>query len=752
MKNAYYYIVLISITCFAFDSLAIEQADPYNPIQIRYKLSLALSIANTEPEKSISIINESIEQAEKAKDKFTIHLGYIAKGKYFLINNKYDDGLLALNQAYINALETGSEIQIHEAVRLLSEIHISKDFKVESLDYLYRGLELSNQLKDSSSIAWYLIKIPDIEQEIGNIVRAMEKALQAKVFFEKQNNSIGLAKTLLTLSTIQNKLGNLPLSINHVEMAISILGENPDSLLMGEAMLTLGNIKLTSQNLNAAEHYCRKALELFKNINTKEYLRAKSLLGEILTANSNYTEALELLMEVSRRQKTESDVTGLSYTLLRLANLYWAKKEPNKAIDFYKQCLNYASNAGLSDLVRQAYKGLSEVMGSTSNYTLAYQSLSHYTRITDSLFNVQKISEASKLEEDAKFREQQIEIESKELEIYRREEMISQQRQKQVLLYVVIVLFFGIIVFAFREFLHKKKANQVLATQKEELEKQKHIADIRTRDFTDSLNYAKRIQQAILRASLKINEFFPDSFLILIPRDIVSGDFYWVKEKNGKILFATADCTGHGVPGAFMSIIGTYGLNRLVNEMDLTNPSEILSQINILFEDSLEQQKGVEIFDGMDIALCSYNPKNHELHYAGANIPLYILRKAELSQPASTIAYKSKSHVLYQVRPNKRPIGDYFERSAFVTHSLTLLDEDIIYLFSDGYYDQFGGPEGRKFRSTQLYKLLCSLSDIPLCNQKTILEDTFIKWKGDKNQVDDVSFMGIKISDNKSKS
>jgi serine phosphatase RsbU (regulator of sigma subunit) len=194
-----------------------------------------------------------------------------------------------------------------------------------------------------------------------------------------------------------------------------------------------------------------------------------------------------------------------------------------------------------------------------------------------------------------------------------------------------------------------------------------------------------------------------------------------------------------------MSIIGTYGLNRFADEMEITSPSEMLYHLNTLFEESFKQKEGAEIFDGMDIALCSYNPKTKELIYAGANIALFILRESNQVQPSRTIAAKGVTHTLFNIKPNKQPIGSYFDKKPFVNHSIDLMENDVVYLFSDGFYDQFGGPDGRKYKSAQLYKLLCSIGDKPLESQKLILEETFIEWKGSRNQLDDVTLMGIKI-------
>ncbi|HCT31041.1 MAG TPA: hypothetical protein DIW31_09980, partial [Bacteroidales bacterium] len=226
----------------------------------------------------------------------------------------------------------------------------------------------------------------------------------------------------------------------------------------------------------------------------------------------------------------------------------------------------------------------------------------------------------------------------------------------------------------------------------------------------------------------------------------VSGDFYWVKSKEEQVLFAVADCTGHGVPGAFMSIIGTYGLNSLVNEFNLTNPGEILNEMNSLFKNSFDQSEGSEIFDGMDIGLCLYNPSSKELNYAGANLPLHILRANSKPQPTSHIVHNNNQFSLYQVKPNKQPIGYIFEDTNYVTHGIKLMEGDILYLFTDGFADQFGGLYRKKFRYQELRKLLCEIATKSLSEQHSILNETFRVWKGDNIQVDDMSFMGVKIS------
>lgn len=341
---------------------------------------------------------------------------------------------------------------------------------------------------------------------------------------------------------------------------------------------------------------------------------------------------------------------------------------------------------------------------------------------------------------------QSIQSTPKPVETSQKTEPTNLSKSNQILFYLIITFSLGLITFAYREYKLKKSANIDLSLQKNELEVQKHIVDKRNRDITDSLNYARRIQQAILKTSLRLEDYFNESFILFIPKDIVSGDFYWVKSKNNKILFSVADCTGHGVPGAFTSIIGTYGLNNLINESNLTNPGEILNGMNVLFKNSFCQSEGAEIFDGMDISLCLYDPITKELNYSGANLPLHILRKNSKPQPTSHIVHNDNNYTLYQVKPNKQPIGYIFEDTSYVTHEVKLLEGDILYIFTDGFADQFGGLYTKKFRYQELRQLICSMAEIPLQEQMKTLETTFKAWKGENIQVDDVTFMGIKIS------
>ncbi|MFZ5553825.1 MAG: GAF domain-containing SpoIIE family protein phosphatase, partial [Bacteroidota bacterium] len=265
-----------------------------------------------------------------------------------------------------------------------------------------------------------------------------------------------------------------------------------------------------------------------------------------------------------------------------------------------------------------------------------------------------------------------------------------------------------------------------------EVVKQKEIIEEKNKHITDSIIYAKRIQRAILPPEETFSAFLKNSFVLYKPKDIVSGDFYWLERKENKILFAVVDCTGHGVPGAFMSIIGYNGLNQIVNEYNITQPAEILNRLNSIITNTLKQHADQsKIRDGMDISVCCINLEQNKLEYAGANNPIFILRNNEV----------------VEVKADKHPIGNFVgeKEFRFTNKELDLIPGDLLYLFSDGYADQFGGPRGKKLKYTQFRDLLIQHKDKSMKQQKEILDALFEDWKGDLEQIDDVCIIGVKI-------
>jgi serine phosphatase RsbU (regulator of sigma subunit)/HAMP domain-containing protein len=267
--------------------------------------------------------------------------------------------------------------------------------------------------------------------------------------------------------------------------------------------------------------------------------------------------------------------------------------------------------------------------------------------------------------------------------------------------------------------------------QKSEIENKNEELEILYKQVTDSIHYAKRIQEAILPPSALIDQILPNSFVLFKPKDIVSGDFYWIEKKNGLTYFAAVDCTGHGVPGAFMSLVGHNILKDIISNTNVIKPSEILDKLREGVINTLHvSNSGTQSKDGMDITLCCINFDTLELQYAAAYNPLCIVRDGEL--------------IIYNA--NKFPIGAFIgEKENFDNITIQLQKNDQLYIYSDGYADQFGGPNGKKFMVGNFRKLLVQLANKPITEQMGFLKTTLDNWQGDLEQVDDVLIIGLKV-------
>lgn len=289
----------------------------------------------------------------------------------------------------------------------------------------------------------------------------------------------------------------------------------------------------------------------------------------------------------------------------------------------------------------------------------------------------------------------------------------------------------------------KQRLEEVVVERTAELRHKTEQLAEKNKEIIDSITYARRIQQAILPPDRYFHDILPGAFVLYLPKDIVAGDFYWLEQVNGKVLFAAADCTGHGVPGAMVSVVCHNALNRAVREFGIETPSDILDIVARVVEETFEKSEE-EVQDGMDISLCAYDPATHILHWAGANNPLWIVTGRTI-EGLETQEYTADGHYLYELKPDKQPIGRYAERALFTPHRLQLEKGDMLYLFSDGYIDQFGGEQGKKYKSKHLKQFLLTLQEAPPAAQRERLLAEFHRWKGQLEQVDDVCLIGMRV-------
>ena len=317
-------------------------------------------------------------------------------------------------------------------------------------------------------------------------------------------------------------------------------------------------------------------------------------------------------------------------------------------------------------------------------------------------------------------------------------------------LFILLILIFSFIKVRERKLIKEKRIlEEKVEERTEEVVQQSKELERKNKDIIDSITYAKRIQDAILPSNERFTKELSQTFILFNPKDIVSGDFYWLATKGGKSLFAAVDCTGHGVPGAFMSIVGHNLLDKIVGEYGITEPAKILDELNKGVANTLKKETGQEgIRDGMDIALCCFDKKKKTLEYSGAYNPLYIVSKYQitLEEPLIPTAENADGLKLFEVKANRFPIGNYSEETKeFTNHSIQLNEGDTVYLFSDGYADQFGLANGKKFRYKRFKELLLHINEMSMEEQKAKLQGEFVDWMGNHEQIDDVIIIGSKL-------
>lgn len=323
-------------------------------------------------------------------------------------------------------------------------------------------------------------------------------------------------------------------------------------------------------------------------------------------------------------------------------------------------------------------------------------------------------------------------------------------------LLVASVAVFSILLIRMRYKLTKKEIVARFALQRSKME-----IEEKNKEIVDSINYAKRIQDALIPPYEVMKKILPNSFVIFKPKDIVSGDFYWASKTNTTsvekgqedlVLFSAADCTGHGVPGAFMSVIGLKLFNQSVKQPHVNSPAQALDFLNkeVFTTVNLHSLGENVIRDGMDVAFCAINYSTLKLYFAGANNPVYIVRKAEElaeTAEASVTSYEvaNEERILIEIKGDKKPIGSYESEDPFNDKSFQLKQGDMVYVFSDGYPDQFGGPKGKKLKYSVFKQLLVENSHSPVNVQKEFLDNYFEEWKGDLEQLDDVCVIGVRV-------
>lgn len=707
------YLFFISTAIFA------SKSDSINFI-LRSSLSDSLKITN-----GLRLINES-----QFKDKTQADYFYTILETFALKTNKRQ----FLSSIYASWASYNKDVQ--------------KNYS-NALFYTTKRMKESERLNDSVDIldANSFLGI-HIYAELGLVDEAI-KAMKTCVNYTALN-SLKNANAYYALGWLEFNLKKYDSALVHLKTSVDIGVKTTPRKDLTEHIGWLGNAYAGVKDYKNAIKYRKEALKLCKE-NEYEYgvFDCHRYLGQFYYALQQYDTAIyhsNYTFNYTQNKPTTTKQANLVYSGYTLIQACIKSNKLNLGETYIKAMLNptltpcqYGSEERvlLTSLLAQFYEAkgdndktiyyLKDLLKSKDSADLSKQSVIVNEHLLKNNFEKEQ-------------QEQLIEQQKKDFETE-----AQAKRQKVIIMATIVVLILVslLLYLSYQSGKQKKISLLQIGEQKREIEHQKEIVDEKNKEIIESINYAKRLQDAILPPLELIKQKLPDSFVYYQPKDIVAGDFYWMEEIGEKLFIAVADSTGHGVPGALVSIVCSNALNRSVKEFGLSEPGLILDKTRQLVLETFSKNDN-NVKDGMDVSLVCIKlnnvaPDEIELTWSGANNPLWYVSK--INGTDTTIS----NYELLEIKGDKQPIGLTDNPKKFTTHKLRLQKEDAIYLFTDGYADQFGGPKGKKFKYKPLQELLVQNCKKSMGEQKELLENVLNNWKGEYEQVDDVCVIGIRL-------
>jgi serine phosphatase RsbU (regulator of sigma subunit)/Tfp pilus assembly protein PilF len=648
----------------------------------------------------------------------------LLKHSEYLKDIDLDNAFLYSKQAVALADQSGTPPDRYYARLTLATIYKYRgDFKSSEKFYL-EALDGYQALKDSSGIA-------SAYGHLGTLYQAMRRNQMAIQYLLKalQIHSIINSSPYHIAATLNN-IGNIYLTekkhrraLEYYDKASRVNKPNKFTKWLSINYLNMGNCYSELGITDSAEIFFERSLEIARQKSINWVLAANyEGLGDLALVKKEYKVAQQYFITARDYATRAKNPELLVYTLAGHAEALSGLQQHQQAIQEWRAVRDSADKYDFpmakAELLLLGGK-IFAAAGDHEQSSLLYKS---YTKLKDSLHAAD--NELMYADFESRLNQEMM----LQVEQHRREQEALQQEaalhQSQLMLYAaVVVIILALIagLIAYRGYRQKKKSH-------EEIVYQKSLVDEKNREILDSINYAKRLQSAILPSDQAIQAAFTEAFVLYQPKDIVAGDFYFFEEYGTYKFIAVADCTGHGVPGAMVSVVCANALQRAIQEHQLHEPGKILDKVNDLVESAFSKN-AAGVRDGMDISLCVFNTHTNELMWSGANLSLVICANDSLQE----------------IKGNKQPVGKFDERLPFTTHHITPTKGSMLFCYSDGYADQFGGPDAKKLKSKNLKNLLLQKSNLPATQQHEELQQFFTNWKGALEQIDDVCVIGLRM-------
>lgn len=726
-----------------------------------------------DPDKALDLGKESLRLSITSGYKNKLSSIYNNTGTAYRLKGEYKKALSFHERAFDNDTKNGNRQGLALSANNIGNVYLKQGNYTKAIANYENSLEIRQEIGDEQGVASSLNNLGLVYRNQGDLDRALVYYQNAYKLFKKLSDGIGIANALNNLGIVHRNNGNNERALENFLEALKIFQNQGNKLGEANTLNNIGNIYYQQEQYNKALDFYQNSLEISEEIGDKSSAAGKysniggvylilgdstqALLstekaltiqkeigdnkGQISTLNNlgaYYMEAAELdksLEYFLASQKVQNRIGDHSYgtvTLSSIGEIYQAIGNSTRALSFLQKALREAKEYGSVEDQISVYDKLAKAYADNGQFKQSYNFQQRAKTVRDSLDRMVSSRELAEMQIKFETEQKQREIEllSKEKEV--QDLKITKQNTLRNMIIAVAVLALLMLILIYARYRTKKKANEELDRKNREIEQQKKTVEEKNWEITSSIEYAKRIQDAVMPSMNEIRASIPNCFVYYRPKEIVSGDFYWYAQNGDEAFIAAVDCTGHGVPGAFMSMIGNDHLNQIVNVEKRTQPDVILNRLHHEIQVTLKQKHGVtDNHDGMDIALCAINQKESRLLFSSANRYLYRIRNGELTETK----------------------GDHFNIGGIMhedvrkynLHEMELKKGDVFYIFSDGVSDQFGGEKAKKFGYKRLKNTLLELHQKPIEEQKTTFEKTLVDWMGENDQIDDFLLIGIRI-------
>ncbi len=657
---------------------------------------------------------------------------------------KYDTALILANESKKLSEKIGFKPGIANSYNNIANVYYFQENYTEALKNYSLALTIYQKIGSKKGIANTNNNVANIQANLGNYNEALKAYFSALKIYEERGDKKLIAAMYDNISMIYEYQKNYKEAINYCNKAVALQKAINDQSGIENSYFNIARIYSEQKNYAKALEYDSLALSIAIELGDKVGIgNIYNNVGNIYSNTGNNDKAIEAYLKAKNIYESVDYQRGLMYLYNNLGTIYSKQRKVQDASSLLQKSLTMALESADKFQLQLSYLSLAKLDSITGDYKSAFNNYKLYINYKDSLVNEENTKATVQTQMQYEFDKKQTADSLKVEELRNLNSLKFEQEKKQRwFLYsglALVVLFAG---FLFNRFKVTQKQNLIITEQK-------HVVEEKHKEITDSINYAERIQRSLLASTELLDNNLNEYFVLFKPKDIVSGDFYWASNLSDKnFALVTADSTGHGVPGAIMSILNAACLNEAVKE-GYTKPNEILDRtrkeiISVLKRDgSIEGGK-----DGMDCSFLVFTPPNHQkeasyrkLYVSSANNPVWILRASALKNTSF-----ERKDGFFEIHPDKMPVGKHDKQNQpFTLHEVDLQKGDLVYTLTDGFPDQFGGPKGKKFMTKNLRELLINNAHLPMFEQKELLDQTFSNWTGNLEQVDDVTVIGIKI-------